>query len=438
MDLFNVSLESACNSSEVLSKWPVIFLLVFVLVAGVIGNGLVFLTSAVKRKRSSCSQFILHLAIYDMIACVTVIPVSLTGLLQRNIVHHNVVCKIFMFLCLLFALSSVVTLDLVAIDRFLKICRPFSYGISYEASKRLFFLEFITGLVFAMATLFFQGMTRVEDNSSPLYCYRGICLLNNDFYESEYRFVFNLMIAIVLAAMFLVLFVCYALVMRTILRRRSGYVTSLPKVVITQAPGCSDHQLLENMATISKVPEHCHPDSTQEQSVSDCGQTTTFSLGSTGNLIDLECAATDLDVGRSNTDISAQTLSVNFPKTSSRKKSVTRPSCRRQASAIKSAKILSIVTLGFVLCWLPTWALGSFIRLHVRSAEKLLRMTPAHDNAVMFFQFWYLTNHAVNPIIYAFMDQTFRKDCMRLLLGLRSMSSLPTRHSQQTRPTEAH
>lgn len=435
MELFNVSLGSACDSSEVLSKWPVIFLLLLVLVVGVIGNGLVFLTSAVKSKRSSCSQFILHLAIYDIIACVTVIPVSLIGLLQRNIVHHNIVCKIFMFLCLLFAFSSVVTLDLVAVDRFLKICRPFSYGISYEASKRLFFLEFITGLVFAMATLFFQGMARVEENSSPVYCYRGICLLNNDFYESEYRFVFNLMIAIVLAAMFIVLLVCYALVMRTLLLRRSGYVTSLPQVVITQAPGCSDHQH-ESMSTIPKVLEDSHPDSSQEQSVSDCGQTTAITLGSTSNLMDLEGSVRDVDVGRSTTDISLRTLSVNFPKTDSRKKSVARLSCRRQASAIKSAKILSIVTLSFVLCWVPTWALGSFIRLHVRSAERLLQMTPAHDNVVIFFQFWYLTSHAVNPIIYAFMDQTFRKDCMRLLLG--SMPSLPTRHSQETRQTKAH
>lgn len=65
---------------------------------------------------------------------------------------------------------------------------------------------------------------------------------------------------------------------------------------------------------------------------------------------------------------------------------------------IKTAAMLFVVTLGFIISFLPSWLMG-------------LRIVPL--KLIVFYMFY--INNVINPFIYAFMNRTFRDDLFQLL-----------------------
>ncbi|XP_005110361.1 uncharacterized protein LOC101856136 [Aplysia californica] len=65
---------------------------------------------------------------------------------------------------------------------------------------------------------------------------------------------------------------------------------------------------------------------------------------------------------------------------------------------IKTAAMLFVVTIFFVLSFLPSWFMG---------------LKVVHFNVIVFYMFY--INNVINPIVYAFMNRTFRDDLFQLL-----------------------
>ena len=68
--------------------------------------------------------------------------------------------------------------------------------------------------------------------------------------------------------------------------------------------------------------------------------------------------------------------------------------------------MLFVVTFTFIICYLPSWLM----------AFKVMDL-----NVVVFYL--YFSNHIVNPVIYAFMNPTFRKNLKSLLRSKRRNKS---------------
>ena len=82
------------------------------------------------------------------------------------------------------------------------------------------------------------------------------------------------------------------------------------------------------------------------------------------------------------------------------------PSCEE----LRTTKILFVVMLGFILCWVPTQVIGILL-------GKLMKTIPPEYPTIC-FTLIYLSS-AVNPIIYGVMNHKFRKEIKNLVLSLK-------------------
>ncbi|KAI8501883.1 hypothetical protein Bbelb_202950 [Branchiostoma belcheri] len=78
------------------------------------------------------------------------------------------------------------------------------------------------------------------------------------------------------------------------------------------------------------------------------------------------------------------------------------------------AKLLMLVTMVFMLSWLPYWSLTLYMMTHPTWLGEQDHVT---KKAVDFFQHFYLVNHALNPLIYAFVQRDFRSGLAAMVNG---------------------
>ena len=88
--------------------------------------------------------------------------------------------------------------------------------------------------------------------------------------------------------------------------------------------------------------------------------------------------------------------------------SIIKKSSIKQANTYKGLSLLFIITIVFILCWMPRWLSGAglYIPMYV------IRMQYLHS--------------AVNPFIYSAVSRMFRDDARQFYLQMRSR--LPTCH----------
>jgi len=105
------------------------------------------------------------------------------------------------------------------------------------------------------------------------------------------------------------------------------------------------------------------------------------------------------------------------------------PNCEE----LKATKILFVVMLGFILCWVPTQVIGLIL-------AKIMK-TLAPEYPTVCFTLIYLSS-AINRIIYWVMNHRFRKEFRKSLLlvkdGVVKLCFVLTRRRSRTRPEDQH
>ena len=103
-------------------------LLAMIMVVGAIANSFVCRCILAHRSlRTSTNSFIFNLAATDFLLSVICMPFALVSTITGMWVFGKVMCVLTGFLLSVFCITSILTLALVAIDRYLAICRPLKY-----------------------------------------------------------------------------------------------------------------------------------------------------------------------------------------------------------------------------------------------------------------------------------------------------------------------
>ncbi|XP_028324240.1 melanopsin-A-like [Gouania willdenowi] len=105
-------------------------------VTGMAGNFLVIYAFSRSRSlRSPANMFIINLALTDLLMCVTQSPVFFISSINRRWIFGERACELYAFCGALFGICSMITLTIIAVDRYFVITRPLT-SIGVLSRKR--------------------------------------------------------------------------------------------------------------------------------------------------------------------------------------------------------------------------------------------------------------------------------------------------------------
>ncbi|XP_024153026.2 melanopsin-A isoform X1 [Oryzias melastigma] len=105
-------------------------------ITGIVGNFLVIYAFSRSRSlRTPANMFIINLAITDLLMCVTQSPIFFTTSMHKRWIFGEKGCELYAFCGALFGICSMITLTVIAIDRYFVITRPLT-SIGVLSRKR--------------------------------------------------------------------------------------------------------------------------------------------------------------------------------------------------------------------------------------------------------------------------------------------------------------
>ncbi|XP_028279792.1 melanopsin-A-like [Parambassis ranga] len=109
-------------------------------ITGMVGNFLVIYAFSRSRSlRTPANMFIINLAITDLLMCVTQTPTFFTTSMHKRWIFGEKGCELYAFCGALFGICSMITLTVIAVDRYFVITRPLT-SIGVLSRKRAFLI----------------------------------------------------------------------------------------------------------------------------------------------------------------------------------------------------------------------------------------------------------------------------------------------------------
>ncbi|XP_061179419.1 thyrotropin-releasing hormone receptor-like [Saccostrea echinata] len=364
----------ALSDDRAMTYMPVILFLILVMLFGVLGNLLVLYIYCSDSKRKPANNFIITMALFDFLASSIAIPLDIYDMRYHYTFYNRFACKAFRYSESAFTNASSFVLILIAIDRYLKICKPFLYD-SPLRSKLMCCGATLFGFVIAIPSFWVFGINR---KPVLLRKYCGFdCTVSDEYKKTKLTKVYY---ALLFCLFFLTVSMLVGFYLRIwiALRARRRITTK-------------DHKTLQH-------------------SPNNSGPAKDFYLTS------MKTNGNDLSSHNKDSIFSNGIRNGNFNRTYSCVSRNSRMSVigSRITSTIgnvrcsRSTKIFIAVSIAFILCFLPSIAVN-LLQVFMRNTQ--MKKTKEIKIIIKLFARVHFVNHAINPVIYSFLNIKFRIQC---------------------------
>lgn len=117
-------------------------------VIGTIGNAMVLYVYVRKRNKLAATVFIISLAATDFITCMIIVPYTIAVEYADYVVHYDILCKLYMFFITSNVPFATFIMVAIAVDRYLCICHPFRHLMNARRAKAITFI--LAGIAFTL------------------------------------------------------------------------------------------------------------------------------------------------------------------------------------------------------------------------------------------------------------------------------------------------
>ncbi|GAB1605930.1 protein trapped in endoderm-1-like [Argonauta hians] len=413
---------------------PVEYMLGFFVIFGAIGNTLAICVFARKKEKLPHTIFIITLAVTDFLTCSIIVPMTIYMLHINFETNSTILCRVYHFLITFNVPFSAFIMVAIAVERYLSVCHPFlhlmkpkstlftiltmllfcsslglitslCHGIklscktpslpsmntfqNYNVSKKEIFNMteyFESDGVFSSENVTNSSFNVVDvENSSQQNCTRYVCSFTTKIFSLRFLHIYQKVYAFLFLLSFLSTLVLYGLIYHSIFWRRAKRWKGHKK----------QQQILKNSNGGALPSAH----------TADAGATEMSVLKATQANVTADFETTvATEKNNSNKEIEVTLKKGN--KSNTLKRQITMKDKNRFAN-FKLAVMLFVVNLVFICSFLPAWLM----------AIKILKFTP-----IIFYM--YFSYNVANPVIYAFLNPTFRRDLYTMMcLGTNKRSS---------------
>lgn len=141
---------------------PVVAYAVLMMTVGISGNIVVCYVYSNNSKNTTSKYFIRCLAFLDLTSCVVCIPLEISMLRLPLSFDIPELCKLLRFVRSTTSIGSGIILLAIAIDRYIKICRPIETPIAVKSARRVCTVACVIAVVFSCPSLIIFGSKGLE------------------------------------------------------------------------------------------------------------------------------------------------------------------------------------------------------------------------------------------------------------------------------------
>lgn len=358
------------------------FMSLFSLV-GTIGNALVLYVFARYKNKLTSTIFILTLAGVDFVTCCVTIPFTIVTEAVKFQLKYDIVCQIYLFLITTTVPFSAFVMVAIAVDRYLCIVYPFKHAMTIRRAEIIVGSLCVFAVVLGITICSHYRITPIPNDDPMLNVtvllnaslsenttHDEICLPQ----ETEFFFIFQKIYSSFFGICALIVIILYGLIYRSVLARRRK---KMEKFMSNGCCGIWNSQSFGEQTEITMLNNSEMKSSQDDHKVE---ETCDKAVQKNGN-----AQVSDKDVILKPGGVSKAKLE------------------KMRIANIKTAFMLSIVALVFIIAFLPSW----LVALNVLSS-----------NIIVFYM--YFIYNVVNPVIYAFLNETFREQLAQRICCRRS------------------
>lgn len=383
---------------------PVILFMAIVGFVGILGNILTILFYASKPKRRPSNIQIMCLAIFDLLVCCMIIP-NIIEMVVNVKYNEGIACKFTHFFGLWTVACSCFTLWVISLDRYWKICKPFSKQMTVK-STRSAVIAIVIGTFFQSVRNFFNY------NSTEVH----IDVLNkNETIKGQYCSTtddprLKISVTVFSALDFLLVLIClvslivtYSCIIYSLVRLK-GRKKLMASPVHIRVGQNGNTNIKEESDVISGVSDTQKPPNTSDS----------VAYGSTQ-----WCDPTYTSDNVTNSQITSAVTGGEVFSTTSLRKTITKRNARKRKRKIPAKStsernltfMMLTVSLLFVLCFVPFFVIKIVMRLALKTGVEF-ELTVAIQFALKLVY----VNSVFNPIVYCFFNPQLRRYIKSFLL----------------------
>lgn len=376
----------------------IIIILCIFSVIGTLGNGLVLYVFTRTVGKLTSTIFILALAITDFITCSVIIPFTVAGIYLEFVLTYDLVCKIYQFLITCTVPLSAFIMVAIAVDRYICICHPFVHIMTVTRAKYILYILAAFAVVLGLITALGNGVYILEMRevnttdrgpvNTTVEVYTGLCHMSATILPSSFIGIYQKVYSSFYLISFLIVMVLYGMIYSSVTKQRAkrrkqkmGVGKNNRNVVNTQCQTDESTIPLNNR-------NHNQNRESHKLKVEIEGENVSTSLSKGG--------VTPLSANHENGQLDAESHPMSRNHSRRQDPNKERRDHDRLAN-IKTAVMLFIVTLVFIIAFLPAW---------------LMALSVVEFKVVIFYM--YFAYNVANPIIYAFMNKMFRENLQKL------------------------
>lgn len=245
------------NAQEVTSLYPLIFFYAIILIVGLLGNALVLIVYTFGYRRSPARVYILFLALTDFSICLFGLPYHLIDLTHPYTYTNAPACKALTFIIVTLFHTSIFGLIVIAIDRYLKICKPLGkIQISYFGRRKACIAAVLLAIIMSWPNIWLYGPSEME--SSVANVTGHACFFETTYLETRFPFIYIMSTLCICIGSTAFLIVAYALICHQICTRYKTNKTKLLGKCVFDETTITDEISLKNVSMLAQEARHRH------------------------------------------------------------------------------------------------------------------------------------------------------------------------------------
>ncbi|KAK6167653.1 hypothetical protein SNE40_021629 [Patella caerulea] len=433
MNSSNEELLRQLSDDNAMTLLPAILYVVILMVMGLLGNGLVCYVFARKPKPGTQNVMILCLAASDLLVCSVGMPTEIADMRFDYTFESEFACKLLRFVNILSTIWSDLTLVAIAVDRYIKVCKPFGRQMTVKEAKTAVLVSLLTAILLSWPTIFIFG-TRSKDTGIPGLLGKD-CSTSDAMKGTSYPLIYNSILFVCFILLTTVFIVLYTKIYRRMKRQKrimdkarkseactekstnhaninrsnTFEVSTKQNQISTQTAdlliknGASRENSKEDKSVAVEIRTHSL---TSEVSVEEPTLIKMTSLGTA----DLQNSLSSIPSEPSDmSGVGAQQTKQEVKSSNKNRKE------RKLGAESRTTLIAFLVTTVFVLSYLPYLGM-TFSSIFNKGYNHHLRGSSLA--AYNLFLRSYFVNSAVNPIIYGLLNLQFSRAVKDMFKGL--------------------